>query len=101
MKKDTLWRLARLLEIGILVYTSLNEYLSEQNGSRATASYDDSVLQLEQARLDQLLAQAQEYNRLLAGSSISKVPLSDDGNPITPESYWKLLNVDSSTGIRG
>lgn len=105
MKKDTLWRLARLLVIllgiGILVYPSLSEYLSELNGSRATASYDDSVLQLEQARLDQLLAQAQEYNRQLAGTSTGQAPLSDDeGNPITPESYWDLLNVDSA-GMMG
>lgn len=105
MKKDTLWRLARLLVIllgiGILVYPSLSEYLSERNGSRATASYDDSVLQMEQARLDQLLAQAQEYNRQLAGTSTGKAPLSDDeGNPVTPESYWDLLNVDSA-GMMG
>lgn len=105
MKKDTLWRLARLLVIllgiGILVYPSLSEYLSELNGSRATASYDDSVLQLEQARLDQLLAQAQEYNRQLAGTSTGKAPLSDDeGDPVTPESYWDLLNVDSA-GMMG
>ena len=40
MKKDTLWRLARvlmvLLGVGILVYPSLSEYLSRINGSRAT-----------------------------------------------------------------
>lgn len=105
MKKDTLWRLARLLVIllgiGILVYPSLSEYLSELNGSRATASYDDSVLQMEQAHLDDLLAQAQEYNRQLAQVSAGQVPQSDaDGNPITPESYWDLLNVDSA-GMMG
>ena len=106
MKKDTLWRFARLLVvllgIGILVYPSLSEYLSERNSSRATASYDDTVNRMEQARLDELLAQAQEYNRQLAGVSMGEAPLSDDdGNPITPESYWDLLNVDSSTGIMG
>lgn len=105
MKKDTLWRLARLLVIllgiGILVYPSFSEYLSELNGSRATASYDDSVLQMEQAHLDDLLAQAQEYNRQLAQVSAGQVPQSDaDGNPITPESYWDLLNVDSA-GMMG
>ena len=102
--KDKLWWIVRLLIIllgvGILAYPSVSEYLSERNGSRATASYDDTVRQLEQARLDQLLAQAQEYNRQLADVSSGKAPLSDDnGNPITPESYWDLLNVDSSTGI--
>ena len=86
-----------LLGVGILVYPSLSEYLSERNGSRATASYDDTVQRLEQARLAQLLAQAQEYNRQLADASSGKAPLSDDnGNPITPESYWDLLNIDST-----
>lgn len=105
MKKDTLWRLARvlmvLLGVGILVYPSLSEYLSRINGSRATASYDDSILQLEQARLDEMLAQAQEYNRLLAESSMGQAPAVDDrGDPITPESYWELLNLDA-TGMMG
>lgn len=105
MKKDTLWRLARvlmvLLGVGILVYPSLSEYLSRINGSRATASYDDSILQLEQARLDEMLAQAQEYNRLLAESSMGQVPAVDDrGDPITLESYWELLNLDA-TGMMG
>lgn len=105
MKKDTLWRFVRLLVIllgiGILVYPSLSEYLSERNSSRTTASYDDSVSQMEQARLDEMLAQAQEYNRQLAQVSAGQAPQSDeDGNPITPESYWDLLNVDS-TGMMG
>lgn len=86
-----------LLGVGILVYPSLSEYLSERNSSRATASYDDTVQQLEQERLAQLLAQAQEYNRQLADASAGKAPLADDnGNPITPESYWDLLNIDST-----
>lgn len=105
MKKDTLWRFVRLLVIllgiGILVYPSLSEYLSERNSSRTTASYDDSVSQMEQDRLDEMLAQAQEYNRQLAQVSAGQAPQSDeDGNPITPESYWDLLNVDS-TGMMG
>lgn len=105
MKKDTLWRLVRVLVIlvgiGVLAYPSLSEYLAERNSSRVTSSYDDTVARTEQERLDQLLAQAQEYNRQLAGVSIGKAPLSDDnGNPITPESYWDLLNVDS-TGMMG
>lgn len=99
--KAKLWWAARLLIIllgvGILVYPSLSEYLAERNSSRATASYDDTVQQLEQERLAQLLAKAQEYNRLLADASAGKAPLADDnGNPITPESYWDLLNIDST-----
>ena len=62
MKKDTLWRLVRVLVIlvgiGVLAYPSLSEYLAERNSSRVTSSYDDTVARAEQARLDQLLAGA-------------------------------------------
>lgn len=95
MKQDTLRRWVRLLLIlvgvGILAYPSVSEYLSQRNSSRATASYDDAVLQMENARREELLAQAQDYNRQLAGS---------DATALTPESYWDLLNVDA-TGMMG
>ena len=39
---------AATLGVGILVYPSLSEYLAERNSSSATASYDDTVQQLEQ-----------------------------------------------------
>ena len=99
--KDKLWRLIRLLiillGIGILAYPSLSEYLSQVNGSRTTSSYDDSVQQMTQERRNQLLAQAQEYNRQLAGISSDTAPLTDDeGNPITLDSYWNLLDIDGN-----
>ena len=86
-----------LLGVGILVYPSLSEYLSERNASRATASYDDTVQKLEKQQMDELLAQAQAYNRQLADAASGKAPLSDDnGNPVTPENYWDLLNLNSA-----
>lgn len=99
--KDKLRGLVRLLIIllgvGILVYPSLSEYLSERNASRATASYDDTVQKLEKQQMDELLAQAQAYNRQLADAASGKAPLSDDnGNPVTPENYWDLLNLNAA-----
>ena len=86
-----------LVGVGILIYPSLSEYLSQIHGSRATASYDNSVRELEEARIQQLLEQAYEYNRQLASTNAGKAPLSDDnGNPITPDSYESLLNIDST-----
>ena len=101
MKKKWLGLAVRLLVVlvgvGILIYPSLSEYLSQIHGSRATASYDDSVREMEEARIQQLLEQAYEYNRQLASTSTGKAPLSDDnGNPITPDSYDSLLNIDST-----
>ena len=86
-----------LIGVGILIYPSLSEYLSQLHGSRATASYDESVREMEDARIQELLEQAYEYNRQLASTSAGKRPLFDDnGNPITPDSYESLLNIDST-----
>lgn len=102
--KDRLRGLARLLVIlvgiGILVYPSLSEYLAEIHGSRTTASYDDSVSKLQQQQLDELLAEAQEYNRQLAQQSdgVDIIDNTEDGDKSGP--YWQLLNIDD-TGMMG
>ena len=103
--RDRLLRLIRylviLIGIGILVYPSLSEFLAERNGSNATASYDNTVQQMEQARLNEILSQAQEYNQLLAEVSAGTAPLYDkSGNPVTLDNYWDLLNIDTS-GMMG
>lgn len=73
-----------LIGIGILVYPSLSQFLTEQNASRAVSSYDDTVKKTEDARLDALLEEAREYNRLLASSTgLEKPPVDANGDPIT------------------
>ena len=83
-----------LIGIGILVYPSLSQFLTEQNASRAVSSYDDTVKKTEDARLDALLEEAREYNRLLASSTgLEKPPVDANGDPITPDSYGHMLNL--------
>ncbi len=90
-----------LLGLAILVYPSLSEYLSEKNSSRATAVFDESVLLLEQERLDALLEEAREYNRLLVADAGFEKPRVDEyGVPVSLENYWELLNV-SGTDMMG
>ena len=90
-----------LIGIGILVYPSLSEFLTEQNASRAVASYDDTVIKTEQARLDALYEEASEYNRMLASSTGSQKPSFDaNGEPISLDSYDKMLNINSD-GMMG
>ena len=103
--KDRLWGLARLLIIlvgvGILVYPSVSEYLSEKNSSVAVSTYDDSIRRMEQARIEELRAQAEAYNQRLAESNgFSKPALDEYNNPITPEDYWDILDVDGN-GMMG
>ena len=103
--KDRLWGLARLLIIlvgvGILVYPSVSEYLFEKNSSVAVSTYDDSIRRMEQAHMDELRSQAEAYNRRLAqDNGYSKPALDEYNNPITPEDYWDILNVDGN-GMMG
>ncbi|MBM6920079.1 class C sortase [Phocea massiliensis] len=103
--KEKLWRLIRvlviLLGLGILIYPSLSQYLAEKNGSQATASYDETIRQMEDEQIAQLLAQAQEYNQQLAGMTGGGAPLTDEnGEPITLDSYWDLLDIDGN-GMMG
>lgn len=90
-----------LIGIGILVYPSLSEFLTQQNASRAVASYDDTVIKTEQARLDALYEEAREYNSMLASSTGSqKPPVDVEGNPISLDSYDKMLNINGD-GMMG
>lgn len=82
-----------LAGLAILIYPSLSEYLAERNSSRATASYDDSVIRMEQERLETLREQAQEYNRRLAAENGQDAPQTDEnGEPVSLVDYWELLD---------
>ena len=90
-----------MIGIGVLVYPSLSEYLTQQNASRAVASYDDTVAEMTRARLDEQLEEARNYNAMLASSTgFQKPPTDAKGQPITPASYDNTLNIDSS-GMMG
>ena len=102
---DKLRRLIRivivLIGIGVLVYPSLSQFLTEQNASRAVTSYDNTVEKTEQARLDALLDEAREYNKLLASSTgYQKPPVDADGDPISLDSYQQMLNLNGG-GMMG
>ena len=95
---DKLRKLIRLLIIlvgaGILVYPSVSEYLSEKNSSRAVASYDTTIVEMEQARRDKLIQSAIDYNKMLAPSVGSRsLEYDENGKPITSESYREILDI--------
>ena len=83
----------------ILVYPSLSEYLAEIHGSRTTASYDDSVSKLQQQQLDELLAEAQEYNRKLAEQSDGLDIIDNTESEDKSDPYWQLLNIDDTENL--
>ena len=67
----------------------------------AVSTYDDSIRRMEQTRIEELRAQAEAYNQRLAESNgFSKPALDEYNNPITPEDYWDILDVDGN-GMMG
>ena len=102
---DKLRKLIRLVIIlvgvGILVYPSLSEFLSEKNSSRAVLSYDTTIAEMEQARRDELIQSAVDYNKMIAPSAGSRsLQYDENGKPITPDSYRTILDI-SGTGMMG
>lgn len=102
---DKIRRLLRigiiLIGIGILVYPSLSEFLSEKNSSRAVAVYDDTVSKMQEQKIDDLFEEAEIYNKvLLTLEGYGNPPVNADGQPITPESYYRILNIEGN-GMMG
>ena len=89
-----------LIGVGILVYPSLSEYLSEKNGSRATASYDDSVSKMQQQEIDAELEAARAYNRALFEEGSGVASIDNTGDVDLADDYWNLLRIDD-TGMMG
>ena len=86
-----------LAGVSILVYPSLSEYLQRRNVSRAVANYDENIGRSATDNLESMLKEAQEYNKLLSTSATGgKPPVNEHGEPISLESYNRMLNVSGN-----
>ncbi len=86
---------------GILIYPSVSEFLSEKNISRAVASYDTTVQDMEQQQQNDLLQAASRYNQLLEPSAGSRsLSFDENGKPLSQESYRRILDIDGN-GMMG
>lgn len=89
-----------LIGLGFLLYPSLSNFLAEVNGSRAVASYDDAVANMDDQRYEELMSQALAYNERLAASATGVDLLeAEAGSGLTSE-YEQLLDV-TGTGMMG
>lgn len=89
-----------LIGLGFLLYPSVSNFLVELNGSRAVASYDEAVADMDEQRYEELMSQALAYNERLAASA-SGIDLleAEAGSGLTSE-YEQLLDV-TGTGMMG
>ena len=84
-----------LLGLSLLLYPSVSDCWNSFHQTRAITSYAQEVANLDQARYDQLWADARAYNQSLLGRDNAYL-LSD----AQKEEYDRLLNV-SGLGVMG
>lgn len=88
--------LTGLFVIGLclLLYPSFSDWWNSFHQSRAIASYSEHVAEIDNSKYEQMLAEANEYNRKLAQLEKPKWKLKDE----ELEEYNRILDV-SGTGI--
>lgn len=84
-----------LAGLSLLLYPSFSNYWNTQHQSVAIRSYSESVQQLDTRVSEQMLAEAQAYNRTLPGKEDRFFPSEEES-----EQYAALLDV-TGTGIMG
>lgn len=83
-----------IVGLGVMLYPIISDWWNSKVQSRAVASYDKVVAEMDESEYEALLAPAYDYNAKIAGL---KAPLIDYK---TISGYESILNV-SGTGIMG
>ncbi len=83
-----------MVGLGIMLYPTVSDWWNSHTQSRAVASYDKVVAELDDGKAEELLAEAHDYNAKLAEVY---APLS---NPDEVPNYDKILDI-TGTGIMG
>lgn len=92
--------IAFLTGLSLLIYPSLSNYWNSFHQSRAIASYMEQMAALDNDNFGQYLAEAEAYNRTLAGREIEeRMEISEDEQQDHAR-YESLLDV-GGTGIMG
>ena len=89
-----------LIGVGVLAYPSVSQFLMQKNAGRAIADYDETVKNAGDERLEALMEEARQYNRLLASSTgFQKPPTDQYGEPLSLEAAGRIwYNGLSSKG---
>ena len=87
--------LVLLVGLSLMLYPTVSDRWNAMHQSRAIASYSEAVSGMENARYDELLAQAQAYNAALTNRP-GRFMMTDEERAV----YESVLDV-SGTGIMG
>lgn len=90
-----------VISLGITLYPLIGNYLSEKNKSTVLTEYAQAVEKMEDNSIQELLAEAQEYNNMLVPGTLSMENVfSQAGHAVAEERYYDLLAVNAD-GIMG
>ena len=84
-----------VIGMSLLLYPTVSNWWNQFHQSRAIATYTEAVVAIDQEAYDRMLADAREYNEILAGTSNRLMPTDE-----MHELYESLLDV-TGTGIMG
>lgn len=91
-----------LLGLGILLYPTISEWLTQQMQKSRIDTYQEQVQKLKDGQCDRFFAQAQEYNEALVREDISFENIKSGRKTLKEQGleYEELLNVDGN-GMMG
>lgn len=93
--------LCGIVALGITVYPLVGNYYSSKNKSTVLTEYTESVQELEDDSIQEMLAAARAYNESLTSGVISMESVfTQEGQAYAAEDYYELLNVGAN-GVMG
>ena len=83
-----------IVGLSVLLYPAISNYINQKNASKVIGEYNDKLENTSDDRIEDMYAQAQDYNKRLAGTA------SAFYNPESVKGYDTTLDI-TGTGIMG
>lgn len=82
-----------IVGLGILLYPNISNFFNERNSSKATAQYDETVAQMNEAERQELKSASDDYNDTLMDNPIGRFADMTDAQKAE---YDSKLNIDGN-----
>lgn len=89
-----------LISLGLVLYPFISNYLMGLNQQAEVSAYQEHVDHADDALVEQMLADARDYNKSLYGHVIITDPFDPNFHPIFDKEYNSLLNLKGD-GVMG
>lgn len=98
MKTKILTGILFLLGVVILLYPTVSDYVNGLSQAEIVENYSDEVTRMEQAKLEQEIQSARDYNDNLARTIVID-PFTESMNEQLSADYTNILNVNGQMGV--